>query len=94
MPQATAHYLLSGFARPSVSRVRVVYEGRDGERHDAPIELKQVGSELAERAGWIEPAGFWLAFVPSRAGRPTSTPVEVIAYDESGKILSRIDYRA
>lgn len=94
VPQATAHYLLSGFARPSVGRVRVVYEGGDGERHDAPIELKQVGSELAERAGWIEPAGFWLAFVPSRAGRPTSTPVEVIAYDESGKVLSRIDYRA
>jgi hypothetical protein len=91
-PEATAHYLLEGFARPSVSRVRVVYRTRDGERHDAPIKLKQVRGELAERIGAREPAGFWLAFIPRSAGkRPT---VEVIAYDADGKIVSRIDYRA
>jgi hypothetical protein len=94
VPQATAHWLLSGYARPSVSRVRVIYEGRDGERHDAPVKLRQVSGRLAERIGAREPAGFWLAFVPRRAGRPTGTTVEVIAYDENGKILSRLDHRA
>jgi hypothetical protein len=92
VPPATAHYLLNGYARPSVSRVRVVYEGKDGRRHDAPVKLRQVGGELAERIGAREPAGYWLAFLPRSVGkRPT---VEVIAYDESGKILSRVDYRA
>jgi hypothetical protein len=91
-PQATAHYLLEGYARSFVSRVRVVYEGRDGERHDAPVELKQVRGRLAERIGAREPAGYWLAFLPSSVGR---RPVlEVIAYDESGNVASRIEYRA
>jgi hypothetical protein len=94
VPAATAHWLLSGYARPSVSRVRVVYEGKDGRRHDAPIKLRQVRGEQLERIGGSEPAGFWLAFVPRSAGRPTGTTVEVIAYDGSGKILSRVDYRA
>ncbi len=91
-PGATAHYMLSGYARPSVRRVRIVYEGKDGRRHDAPVNLRQVGGKLAERIDAREPAGYWLAFLPRSVGkRPT---VEVIAYDESGKILSRLDYRA
>jgi hypothetical protein len=84
--------MLSGYARPSVRRVRIVYEGKDGRRHDAPVNLRQVGGKLAERIDAREPAGYWLAFLPRSVGkRPT---VEVIAYDESGKILSRLDYRA
>jgi hypothetical protein len=91
-PGATAHYMLSGYARPSVRRVRIVYEGKDGRRHDAPVNLRQVGGKLAERIDAHEPAGYWLAFLPRSVGkRPT---VEVIAYDQSGKILSRLDYRA
>ena len=38
-----------------------------------------------------EPFGFWVAFLPRSAGEPH---VEVIAYDDSGRVLSRIDYRA
>jgi hypothetical protein len=92
VPPATGHYLLSGYARPSADRVRVVYEGKDGRRHDAPVNLRQVGGKLAERIDAREPAGYWLAFLPRSVGKgPT---VEVIAYDDSGKILSRIDYRA
>jgi hypothetical protein len=91
-PYATAHYVLDGYARSFVSRVRVVYEGRDGERHDAPVHLKQVRGRLAERIGAREPAGYWVAFLPRSLGR--GPMLEVIAYDESGKVASRIDYRA
>jgi hypothetical protein len=92
MPHATRYNLLSGFARPFVSRVRVIYRDKDGERHDAPVELTQVRGELAERIKADAPAGFWVAFLPRSTGkRPI---VEVIAYDENGRVASRIDYRA
>jgi hypothetical protein len=91
IPQATAHNILSGFARPFVSRVRVVYEGKDGERHDAPLKLTQVRGRLLERIEGDAPAGFWVAFIPQSVG---GRPVEVIAYDGDGKVASRIEYRA
>jgi hypothetical protein len=91
-PHATAHYVLSGFARPAVSRVRVVYGGKDGERLDAPVQLRQVDADLAARIDARGPTGFWVAFIPRSAGR--RPVVEVIAYDEDGKVSSRIDYRA
>jgi hypothetical protein len=91
-PHATTHHLLSGFTRPAVSRVRVVYEGKDGRRHDARVQLGQVEGELAERIEARRPTGFWVAFIPRSAGmRPV---VEVIAYDEDGTVSSRIRYRA
>jgi hypothetical protein len=92
VPDATAHYVLQGFARSFVSRVRVVYRGRDGERHDAPVQLRQVRDRLAERIGAREPAGYWVAFLPRSVGK--GPVLEVIAYDENGKVASRIDYRA
>lgn len=92
VPDATAHYVLQGFARSFVSRVRVVYVGRDGERHDAPVQLKQVRRRLAERIHAREPAGYWVAFLPRSVGK--GPMLEVIAYDENGKVASRIDYRA
>jgi hypothetical protein len=92
VPQVTAHNMLSGYAREPVSRVRVVYTGDDGERHDAPLKLARVRGPMLERLGEDGPFGFWVAFLPRSVGaRPT---VEVIAYDESGRVLSRIDYRA
>ena len=91
-PHATRHRVLSGFARPWVSRVRVVYEGRDGERHDAPLKLVRVSAEELARVGADGPIGYWVAFVPRGTGaQPT---VEVIAYDEDGNEAGRIDYRA
>jgi hypothetical protein len=92
VPQASAHNMLSGYARGSVSRVRVVYRGRDGKRHEAPLKLARVRGANLERLDADEPFGFWVAFLPRSAGpRPT---VQVIAYDDSGRLLSRIDYRA
>jgi hypothetical protein len=91
-PAATGHYLLQGYARSFISRVRVVYEGRDGERHDAPVRLKQVSGRLAKRIDAREPAGYWVAFLPRSVGK--GPMLEVIAYDKSGKVASRIDYRA
>jgi hypothetical protein len=92
IPQVSEHSMLSGYARGAVSRVRVVYRGRDGERHDAPLKLARVRGAILERLEADEPFGFWVAFLPRSVGaRPT---VEVIAYDDHGRVLSRIDYRA
>jgi hypothetical protein len=84
--------MLSGYAREPVSRVRVVYTGDDGERHDAPLKLARVRGPMVERLEEEDPFGFWVAFLPRSVG--ASPTVEVIAYDESGRVLSRIDYRA
>jgi hypothetical protein len=92
VPQVSAHSMLSGYAREAVSRVRVVYRGRDGERHDAPLKLARVRGAILERLDADEPFGFWVAFLPRSAGG--NPMVEVIAYDESGRVVSRIDYRA
>ena len=91
VPHATRHGMLTGFARPSVSRVRVVYTGRDGERHDAHLRLTRVHGRLQDRIEAEGPARFWVAFLPRSAGRHPN--LEVIAYDDGGSVLSRIDYR-
>jgi hypothetical protein len=92
IPQASAHSLMTGYAREGVSRVRVVYRGRDGERRDAPVKLARLRGAILERLDANEPFGVWVAFLPRSAGeRPM---VEVIAYDDGRRVLSRIDYRA
>jgi hypothetical protein len=86
VPHATRWRLLSGFARPWVSRVRVVYTDEAGERHDAPLKLTQV------RAEWSAPFGYWLAFLPPAAGKHPR--FEVIAYREDGAELGSVrDHR-
>jgi hypothetical protein len=92
LPQATAHRVLSGFARPWVGRVRVVYRDREGNAHDAPLKLVQIGGEQLERIGGDRAFGYWVAFVPRAAGRRPM--VEVIAYDAAGNEAGRIEYRA
>jgi hypothetical protein len=87
---ATRYLMLSGYARPSVDRVAVVYRGRDGKRHRAPVELNPVDAALAKRMAASGPFGFFVAFV-RRDGR--KQPIEVIAYDASGAVLSRYEHR-
>ena len=91
VPHATRHGVLSGFAREFVSRVRVGYTGKDGERHNAPLKLARVHGRLQDRIEADAPAGFWVAFLPRSAGRHPN--LEVIAYDDGGRVRSRIDYR-
>ena len=49
---------------------------------------------LLERVEADGPFGLWMAFLPRSAGGRPPVEVEVIAYDESGRVLSRIEYRA
>jgi hypothetical protein len=84
-PHATRFRVLSGFARPSVESVRIVYRDADGARRDAALKLAQVREEGIARVG------YWVAFVPRTAGRHPM--LEVIAYGADGEELSRIDYR-
>jgi hypothetical protein len=92
IPQASAHSLMNGYAREAVSRVRVLYRGRDGERRDAPVKLARLRGAILERLDADEPFGVWVAFLPRSAGeRPM---VEVIAYADGGRVLSRIEHRA
>jgi hypothetical protein len=88
---ATRYLMLSGYARPSVDRVAVVYSGRDGKRHRASVELNRVDAALAKRMAASGPFGFFVAFVP-RDGR--KHPIEVIAYDASGAVLGRYEHRS
>jgi hypothetical protein len=90
-PQATTHRHLSGFARPNVSRVRVVYRDRDDEQHDAPVKLVPVSGSKLEAIEASEPFGYWIAFLPRSAGR--RPPIEVIAYGEDGEQLGRYEHR-
>ena len=101
---ASAYAALEGFARPDVAEVRVVY--KDGKRkRDAPVQFVQVRGELRERVGSREPFGFFVAFVPPSIERyygpldPPSGPlhgppaIEVIAYDDHHRELSRVGHR-
>jgi hypothetical protein len=81
---ATTHRVISGFARPNVDTVRVVYLDRDGSRHEAPVQLTQVGAEKLERVPGSSPFGFWVAFVPRSAGH---RPLEVTAFADNGERL-------
>jgi hypothetical protein len=84
---ATEHYMLSGFTRPNVARVEVVYKDRAGRPVDAPVELTQVAGALARRMGADGPFGYFVGFVPPAARRQA---VEVVAYDEDGAELSSV----
>jgi hypothetical protein len=82
--EATTHRVISGFARTSVGRVRVVYLDADGRRHEASVQLAQVSAPKLERFRASEPFGFWVAFIPRSAGH---RPIEVTAYAEGGERL-------
>lgn len=65
--------MLSGYARPQLDRVRVLWEGRE-----ARAELTRVSGALLERIGGSEPFGFWVAFVPPSARH---AEFEIVSYD-------------
>jgi hypothetical protein len=83
---ATEHYMLSGYARPRVERVRVVWAGGSEE---APVELFEVTPEEADRMGAAEPFGFWVTFVPRSARH---AEFEIVSYGEGGGEIGRYRY--
>jgi len=83
--EATTYRVLTGFARSSVERVDVVYPGRDGSRHEAPVKLVHVKASMLNDFKSSEPFGYWVAFVPRSAGHP---PIDVIAYGKNGDRLA------
>jgi hypothetical protein len=83
---ATRHYMLSGYARPQVDRVRVLWDGGE-----APVELTRVSGELLDRIGSEEPFGFWVTFVPPSARH---AEFEIVSYDEGGAEIGRYRYRS
>jgi hypothetical protein len=85
---ATEHYMLSGYARPRVVRVRVVWAGGSEE---APVELFEVTPEEADRIGAAEPFGFWVTFVPRSARH---AEFEIVSYGEGGEEIGRYRYRS
>ncbi len=85
VPEATTHRILNGFARPKVARVEVIYQDRDGGRHEAPVKLVQVAGPVLEKIHASGPFGFWVTFVPRSAGH---RPLDVIAYSAGGDRLS------
>jgi hypothetical protein len=85
----TKHLMLSGFAHLGVSRVRVLYADERGVR-DAPVELTRVDGELRRRIAASRPFGFFVSFLPRAA---LSGPIEVVAYDDAGRELSRVRHR-
>jgi hypothetical protein len=97
---ATAHWRLSGYARANVARVQVRFRDREGSWHDAPVDLAQVDGAKAERARADAPFGFFVTFVPRsvdrcQGGRPERCmALEVIAYGEDGRELSRVKHRS
>jgi hypothetical protein len=83
---ATKHYMLSGYARPRVARVRVLWEGGE-----APVELTRVGGSLQDRIGATEPFGFWVTFVPRSARH---AKFEIVSYGDGGDEIGRYEYRS
>jgi hypothetical protein len=83
---ATEHFMLSGYARPQVARVRVLYEGRE-----APVDLTRMSGALLDRIGAAEPFGFWVTFVPRSARH---AEFEIVSYGEGGDELGRYRYRS
>jgi hypothetical protein len=86
-PAATRHRFMTGFARPQVARVRVLYEDDEGRSHEAPVTFARVDRSVSRRLGASADNGVWVTFVPRSAGaRPGVT---VIAYGEDGRELGR-----
>jgi hypothetical protein len=85
---ATEHFMLSGYARPRVERVRLVW---DEGRQEAPVDLFRVTPEKAERMGATGPFGYWVSFVPRSARHAV---FEVVAYGAGGDEIGRHRYRS
>jgi hypothetical protein len=83
---ATRHFMLSGYARPQVARVRVLYQGRE-----APVELTRPSGALLDRIGAAKPFGFWVTFVPRSARH---AEFEIVSYDDGGGEIGRYRYRS
>jgi hypothetical protein len=85
---ATEHFMLSGYARPRVEHVRVVW---DGGRQEAPVELFSVTSAKAKRMGAAGPFGYWVTFVPRSARH---AEFEIVSYGPGGDEFGRYRYRS
>ena len=91
----TEHLVLSGFAEPEVSRVRVLYRGEDGQQHEAPADFFGADRMLKDRTGSDRDFGFFVAFIPPSFPLGTGTrpfdreAIDVIAYNSSGHEVAR-----
>jgi hypothetical protein len=85
---ATEHFMLSGYARSRVERVRLVW---DEGRQEAPVDLFRVTPQKAERMGAPGPFGYWVGFVPRSARHAV---FEVVAYGAGGEEIGRFRYRS
>ena len=97
---ATRHWIMSGYARANVSRVRLVYRNRAGRWRDAPVRFTRIDGELLQRIGAQRPFGFFVAFVPPSVDRCSDgkpfrcMALRVIAYGDDGRELGRVKYRS
>jgi hypothetical protein len=64
--------------------VAVLYQDRDGAKHQAPVKLAQATDSMLKGFKESKPFGYWIAFVPRSAGH---RPVDVIAYAANGDRL-------
>jgi hypothetical protein len=98
--EASAWPVLTGFSRPEVRRLRVLYTDRDRRRRDAPVDLFRLTGALWRRVGASRPVGYWVAFLPPSSPQYDDTAPEtrrlfdrraitVIAYDRAGGELGR-----
>ena len=85
---ATEHFMLSGYARVRVERVRLVW---DEGRQEAPVELFRVSPEKAKRMGATGPFGYWVTFVPKSARHAV---FEIVAYGAGGDEIGRYRWRS
>jgi hypothetical protein len=85
---ATDHWMLSGFARPQVARVEIVWGSG---RREAAARLVQVRGQQLERMRASEPFGFWVAFVP-RATRHAQ--FEIVSHGEDVGEIGRYAWRS
>jgi hypothetical protein len=97
---ATRHWITSGYTRPNVSRVRIVYRNRAGRWRHAPVQLTHIDGPLLRRIGETRPFGFFVAFVPRSVDRCTDgkpfrcMALRVFAYGEDGSELGRVKHRS
>lgn len=103
-PQSDRYLWAYGFARPGVDRVQVRFKLPSGEIRDAPVELSHPSQAVQRSLGSREDFKVFVTFLPRAAGRlyipetedrefeGSREPYEVIAYDESGNELSRVEH--
>jgi hypothetical protein len=97
---ATRYWVLDGYARPNVDRVQVRYRDRDGNWHEAPVDLTQIDRRTLKRARADAPFGVFVAFVRRSVDRCQGGPaedcmgLEVIAYGPDGSELSRVRHQS